>query len=417
MSSLNSPHADLSGGIVIVGAGLAGATTAEALRSEGFEGDLHLVGAEMHRPYNRPPLSKEVLTGAAAPDSAFVHDFQWYLDNDVELLTGDAAVALDLPGRRVRLSSGRVLPYRRLALATGASPRKLDVPGAHLAGIRYLRTVDDSAVLRADLESGAKHVVVVGSGWIGLEVAAAARSYGNQVTVVAPGTIPLASALGAEMGAFFRELHRQHDVRFRMRTRVTGFVGSDGEVRGVMTDAGHTIGADLVVVGIGAVPNVALAREAGLDVHGGVSVDAALRTEDPAVFAVGDVADAWHPTLGHRLRSEHWANAIDQGKAVARSILGQRVSYDVVPYFFTDQYDVGMEYAGFFSLSSGADVVYRGDVESGEFVAFWQQSGRVVAGMNVNVWGVNDAIKQLVSSARVVKASRLADPSVPIGEL
>jgi 3-phenylpropionate/trans-cinnamate dioxygenase ferredoxin reductase subunit len=219
------------------------------------------------------------------------------------------------------------------------------------------------------------------------------------------------------MGMLFQELHREQGVRFRMGSAVTGFRGQDNRVSAVVTSSGDSIAADLVVVGIGAVPNIGLARRAGLDVHDGVSVDAALRTENPTVFAAGDVANAWHPILGHRLRSEHWANAIDQGAAVARSVLGQRVSYDVVPYFFTDQYDLGMEYAGFFSLSSGADVVYRGDVKSREFVAFWQQSGRVVAGMNVNVWDVNDAIKELVRSARIVDASRLADPSVPIGDL
>ena len=418
MSHLDHSHPDPSGGIVIVGAGLAGATAAESLRQEGFTGDLHLVAGERHAPYIRPPLSKEVLIGTAPRESAFVHDDDtWYAGADVELILGDAATAVDREARRVTLNSGRILPYRRLLLTTGAAPRKLDVPGSDLDGIRYLRTIDDSDVLREDLSGGGRNVVCVGSGWIGLEVTAAARVYGNEVTVVSPGAVPLGAALGDELGAVFHGLHLEHGVVFRMETGVVGFTGSDGRVSGVVTSAGDTIPADLVVVGIGAVPNTGLAQAAGLEVDGGIVVDASLRTADTAVFAAGDVANAWHPTLDGRLRSEHWANAIDQGKAVARSMLGQALSYDVVPYFYTDQYDLGMEYAGFFTLARDAEVIYRGDVAGREFVAFWQRDGRVVAGMNVNVWDVNDGIKALVGSGRVIDAARLADPSVPIGDL
>lgn len=417
MSHLDHSHADPSGGIVILGGGLAGATAAESLRKEGFTHDIHVVAAERHHPYIRPPLSKEVLLGKAPRESAFVHDDAWYAEAEVELILGDAAATVDREARQVTLASGRVLPYRRLLMATGAVPRRLDVPGADLDGIRYLRTLDDSDVLRADLVGGGRTVVCVGSGWIGLEVTAAARGYGNDVTVVSPGSVPLAAALGDELGAVFQALHVEHGVVFRMATGVVGFTGTDGRVSGVVTDAGDTIPADLVVVGIGAAPVVGLAEAAGLDVDGGIAVDASLRTADPAVFAAGDVANAWHPTLGARLRSEHWANAIDQGKAVARSMLGQPLSYDVVPYFYTDQYDLGMEYAGFFPLARNADVVYRGDVAGREFLAFWQRDGRVVAGMNVNVWDVNDDLKALVQSGRVIDPARLADPSVPVDEL
>lgn len=417
MSQLDHHHPDSSGGIVIIGAGLAGATAAEALREEGFTGDIHLVAGEKHSPYIRPPLSKDILAGKAGRETAFIHDDGWYADSAVDLIVGDAAAALDLPGHVVTLASGRTLPYRRLLLATGAVPRRLDVPGADLDGIRYLRTIDDSDLLRADLAPGGKTVVSVGSGWIGLEVTAAARGYGNEVTVVSPGAVPLASALGDELGRQFQRLHVEHGVTFRMGTGVTGFTGADGRVTGVVTDAGDTIRADIVVVGIGAVPSVDLARSAGLDVDGGIVVDADLRTTDPSVFAAGDVANAWHPTLGARLRSEHWANALDQGTAVARSMLGQSLSYDQVPYFYTDQYDLGMEYAGFFPLAVDADVVYRGDVDGREFIAFWVRDGRVVAGMNVNVWDVNDDIRALVRSGRVVDSRKLADPSVAIGDL
>lgn len=417
MSHLDHSHQDPSGGIVILGGGLAGATAAESLRTEGFTHEIHLVAAERHSPYIRPPLSKDVLLGKAPRESAFVHDDSWYAGAGVELIVGDAAAALDLPARQVTLASGRVLPYRRLLLATGAVPRRLDVPGADLDGIRYLRTLDDSDVLRADLAAGGKTVVCVGSGWIGLEVTAAARGYDNAVTVVSPGSVPLAAALGDELGALFQGVHVEHGVVFRMGTGVVGFTGAGGRVSGVVTDAGETIPADLVVVGIGATPVVGLADAAGLDVDGGIVVDASLRTADPAVFAAGDVANAWHPTLGARLRSEHWANAIDQGKAVARSMLGQPLSYDVVPYFYTDQYDLSMEYAGYFPLGRDAEVVYRGDVARREFLAFWHRDGRVVAGMNVNVWDVNDDLRALVRSGRVVDLARLTDPSVPVGEL
>lgn len=417
MSQLDSHHPDPSGGIVIVGAGLAGASAAEELRKEGFTGDIHVLGAERHRPYIRPPLSKEVLTGAADRETAFVHDHAWYSGAGVELVVGDRATAVDRSGHTVTLASGRVLPYRRLLLATGAVPRRLDVPGADLDGIRYLRTLDDSDLLRADLAEGGKSVVCIGSGWIGLEVTAAARGYGNEVTVVSPGSVPLAAALGDELGTLFEGLHVEHGVTFRMDTAVLGFSGSGGRVTGVRTDAGDTLRADLVVVGVGAAPSVELAQGSGLEVDGGILVDASLRTADPAVFAAGDVANAWHPILGARLRSEHWANAKDQGTAVTRSILGQPLSYDEVPYFYTDQYDLGMEYAGFFPLARGADVVYRGDLAGREFIAFWQRDGRVVAGMNVNVWDVNDEIKALVRSARVVDPGRLADPSVALGDL
>lgn len=417
MSQLDHHHPDSSGGIVIIGAGLAGATAAEALRHEGFTGDIHLVAGEKHHPYIRPPLSKDVLAGKAGRETAFIHDDGWYADSAVDLIVGDAATAIDLAGHLVTLASGRALPYRRLLLSTGAVPRRLDVPGAGLDGIRYLRTIDDSDLLREDLAAGGKKVVSVGSGWIGLEVTAAARGYGNEVTVVSPGSVPLASALGDELGRQFQRLHVEHGVTFLMETAVTGFTGAEGRVTGVLTDDGDTIPADLVVVGIGATPSVDLARAAGLDVEGGIVVDAALRTADPAVFAAGDVANAWHPTLESRLRSEHWANALDQGKAVARSMLGQPLSYDQVPYFYTDQYDLGMEYAGFFPLALGADVVYRGDVDRREFIAFWMRDGRVVAGMNVNVWDVNDDIRALVRSGRTVDAGRLADPSVAIGDL
>jgi 3-phenylpropionate/trans-cinnamate dioxygenase ferredoxin reductase subunit len=291
----------------------------------------------------------------------------------------------------------------------------LRVPGGDLDGVLTLRTAADADRLKDELAAGDRQVVVVGAGWIGLEVAAAARSYGNAVTVVEPQPQPLRGVLGDEIGAVFAQLHRDHGVDLRLSTGVTGFRGDGPRVRAVLTDAGE-LPADLVVVGVGVVPRTELAEAGGLDVDDGVVVDASLRTSAPDVWAAGDIA-AWpHPRYGRRIRVEHWANALNGGPAAARALLGQDVTYDRLPYFFTDQYDLGMEYSG---LASPADaVVCRGDVGGREFVAFWQDAGqRVQAAMNVNVWDVTDDLQALVRAGVPVDPARLADPDVPLGEL
>ena len=399
---------------VLIGGGLAGAKAAETLRAEGFAGRVVLLAGEPEIPYERPPLSKGYLLGNDEREKARVHDAGWYEENDVELRTGAQAVALDVGGRRVELDSGESLSYDKLLLATGSSPRRLPLPGADLDGVRYLRTLPDSDRLLADLREGGRRLVVVGAGWIGLEVTAAARGYGNDVTVVEPQPTPLFQALGPEMGEVFAFLHRQHDVRLLTGTGVRELRG-DGAVSSVYTDGGDEIPADLVLVGVGAAPNTALAEEAGLEVENGIVTDAALRTSAPDVFAAGDVASAFHPLYGRHVRVEHWANALNQGPAAARSMLGQEVSYDRVPYFFTDQYDLGMEYSGL--GGRGDTVVCRGNPDDGEFIAFWTADGRVTAGMNVNVWDVTDPIQELIRSGRQVAAERLTDPAVPLEEL
>ncbi|SDD15553.1 3-phenylpropionate/trans-cinnamate dioxygenase ferredoxin reductase subunit [Geodermatophilus telluris] len=398
---------------VVVGGGLAGAKATETLRAEGFDGPVVLVAAEPEVPYERPPLSKGRLLGTTAREEVRVLDPGWYAAHDVDLRLGVRATALD-PGRhRLVLDGGEVLDYARLLLATGSAARRLPVPGAGLDGVRYLRTLADSDALAADLDGGGRRVVVVGAGWIGLEVAAAARTRGNEVTVLEPLPTPLHRVLGPEMGEVFARLHREHGVDLRTGTGVRGFAG-DGAVRSVLTDGGE-VPADLVVVGVGAVPETGLAAAAGLDVDGGVLTDAALRTSAPDVFAAGDVAAAHHPLYGRHVRVEHWATALHQGPAAARSMLGRDVVHDRLPYFFTDQYDLGMEYSGL--GSPGARVVCRGDVGAREFVAFWVCGGRVEAGMNVGVWDVTDAIQQLVRSGRRVDVDRLADPAVPLADV
>ena len=408
---------------VIVGAGLAGATAAEALREEGFDGTLQLFGAEDHLPYIRPPLSKEYFAGKAERDSIFVHEPAWYSDHDIEIESRQSVVGLEVAKHTITLQDGRSVPFDRLLLATGAAPRRVEVEGAqargiHTRGIYYLRTVDDSERIRAELAGGGRKVVVVGAGWIGLELGAAAREYGNDVTLIGRESIPLEGPLGPELGSMFRELHEAHGVRFELPSSILSFAVADGRVTGVVTEAG-TLDADVVIVGVDAIPNTELAQAGGLALGNGILVDEHLKTSADDVFvadifAAGDVANAWHPVVGERMRNEHWANAIGTGKVAAASMLGKDAVFDEIPYFYTDQFDLGMEYSGYPPLTAGASVVYRGKRPEREFIAFWLADGKVVAGMNVNVWDVNETVQQLIRSQRVVDPARLVDESIDL---
>jgi NADPH-dependent 2,4-dienoyl-CoA reductase/sulfur reductase-like enzyme len=400
---------------VIVGGGLAGAKAAETLRNEGFDGPVVLLAEEPEQPYERPPLSKGYLLGSDPREKARVHEEGWYEAHDVELRTATRAAALDPAAHRLTLESGESLPYAKLLLATGASPRKLPVPGADLDGVRYLRTLADSDRLLADLSAGGRRVVIVGAGWIGLEVAAAARHHDNAVTVVEPQPTPLHAVLGRELGGRFARLHRDHGVDLFTDSTVREFRGQDGRVGSVVTDAHAGLPADLVVVGVGAIPRIELAAAAGLEVDNGIVTDHALRTSAPDVYAAGDVASSFRPLYGRHVRVEHWANALDAGPAAARSMLGQDVTFDRVPYFFTDQYDLGMEYSGL--ADHDATVVYRGDPDSGEYIAFWLEDGRITAGMNVNVWDVTDPIQALIRSRQQVPVAALTDLGTPLERL
>lgn len=411
----------MSGGVVVVGAGLAGGKTVEALRDGGYDGRVTLLGAETDRPYERPPLSKGYLAGSDERDAAFVHPADWYAAHDVDLRTGTTVTALDLAAQRVVDDSGARTGFDHLVLATGSEPRRLDVPGADLDGVAYLRTLPDSDRLRAALTPG-RRVVVVGGGWIGLEVAAAARGAGCEVTVLVRDTLPLLAVLGPELAPLFADLHREHGVDLRTRVDVAELVpagdGADGTHVGAVALADGThVPADLVVVGIGAAPRTALAQAAGLHVEDGVVVDQHLRSSHPHVLAAGDIARAAHPLLGTHVRVEHWANALNQPATAAATVLGRDEPYDRLPYFFTDQYDLGMEYVGHAGPGGYDDVVVRGDLAARELVAFWRRDGRVVAGMNVNVWDVVDDVQALIRSGVPVDADRLADPDVPLGDL
>jgi 3-phenylpropionate/trans-cinnamate dioxygenase ferredoxin reductase component len=398
---------------VIVGASLAGAKAAETLREEGFDGQVVLIGAEAERPYERPPLSKDYLRGEVGREKVYVHDEGFYAEHDIELRLGRTAVDLDTSSSELELDDGARLRYDRLLLTTGAEPRRLSIPGAELDGVLYLRSVHDSDALRERLDRGGA-VVVVGAGWIGTEVAASARQRGLEVAVLDPAYVPLERVMGNEVGAVYREIHVDQGVQMLMGTGVEAFEG-DGAVERVRTSDGRELECDFAVVGVGVEPRTGLAAEAGIAVDNGILVDEHLQTSAPGVFAAGDVANVHHPFYGERIRVEHWANALNQGPAAARNMLGQDSAYERLPYFFSDQYDVGMEYTGF---APGWDrVVFRGDPASREFVAFWLVEDRVVAGMNVNVWDVTDPIKRLIGQRVAVDDRTLSDPDVSLEEL
>ncbi|MFC9790548.1 NAD(P)/FAD-dependent oxidoreductase [Rhodococcus sp. NPDC127528] len=399
---------------VIVGGGLAGAKVAEGLRDRDFDGKVVLLSGEEHLPYERPPLSKEHLTRAKALADFTVHDGDWYRDHRVDLRLGTTVTALDPTAHRVTLPDGSTIDYDKLALATGSRSRRPPIPGSDAAGVHYLRTVEESDALLATLQPRSR-LVVIGAGWIGMEVAAAARGHDVTVTVVEAAELPLLGSLGAEMGTVFAEMHREHGVDLRLSATVEEIVAESGRATGVRLATGDVLAADAVLVAVGAAPNVELAREAGLAVDGGVLVDARLISSDPDIVAVGDIAAQQHPVLGTRIRVEHWANALNQPAVAAGAMLGGSEEYTNLPYFFTDQYDLGMEYVGHAPAGSYVRVVVRGDVVRREFVAFWLDGDhRVRAGMNVNVWDVTDRIKELITSGEPVDPARLSDPSSPL---
>ncbi|GAA4263182.1 NAD(P)/FAD-dependent oxidoreductase [Dactylosporangium darangshiense] len=410
---------------VIVGASLAGAKAAETLRAEGFTGKVVLIGEEMERPYERPPLSKGHLQGKeGAREKAFVHSPDWYADNDVDLRLATRVTHLDPAAHTITLDGVDELRYDKLLLTTGSRVRTLDIPGSDLTGVRYLRTIDESDALLDHLRKAA-NVVVIGAGWIGLETAAAARHHGANVTVAEMADLPLQRVLGDEVAAIFAELHRANGVDFRFGTSAAEFRGSDGRLTSVVLSDGTELPADVAVIGIGIRPSTELAVDGGLAVDNGILVDANLRTSAEDVYAAGDVVNLNHPLLGERVRVEHWANALNGGKYAGRALLGEDVVYDRVPYFFSDQYDLGMEYSGYAAPGGYDRVVFRGDPsivdgKAPEVVVFWTKDGRVLAGMNVNVWDVTDDIQNLVRAGfagRAVDLDRLADPEVPLADL
>ena len=397
---------------VIVGGGLAGAKAAESLRQEGFDGRLILIGDEPERPYERPPLSKDYLRGET-DEVPYVHSESFYRDNNVELWTSTRVTGIEAGLQEVLIEGDRHLGYDRLLIATGSVPRRIDVPGAALDGIHYLRTRADSDEIAKRIEGGG-HLVVVGSGWIGAEIAASARQKGCDVTMIEVASLPLERALGAGVGQIYLGLHRDHGVEFLPETTVAHFEG-EHRVERVVTSDGAVVDADFVVVGIGVAPRTGLLEGGHLEINDGLVVNEHLESSSPGVFAAGDVANAWHPFYRRSIRVEHWANALNQAPVAAKSMLGKDATYDEIPYFFSDQYDAGMEYSGY--ATDWDEVVFRGDPAEREFIAFWLKDERIVAGMNMNVWDVSDPIRELIRLRRPVDRETLTDSAVPLSQL
>lgn len=399
--------------IVIVGAGLTAAKAVEALRETGNESRVVLIGSEPRRPYERPPLSKEYLRGER-DDAPWVHDEPWYGEHGIELMTGRTVTAVRPTDSRVIVDGGDPVTYDKLLFATGAEPRRIGIPGNELAGVHYLRDLESSDSLAAAIADGTARVAVVGAGWIGSEVAASARQKGCEVTVIEPAGVPLERVLGEKMGGVYRDIHIDQGVRMLLGTGVEAFEGN-GRVERIRTSGGEMVEADLAVVGIGVVPRTSLAEEMGAASDNGILVDAALKTDLRGVYAAGDVANAWHPFYDRRIRVEHWANAMRQGAAAGRALAGEDVSYEEIPYFFSDQYDVGMEYVGY--ANGDDELMIRGDTDAREFIAFWLQDGRIAAGMNVNIWDVSDTIRDLIKARVEVDREALADPDTDLASL
>jgi len=401
---------------VIVGGGLAGAKAAEALRNNDFDGQIILFGEEQHLPYERPPLSKDYLAGKKSLSDFTVQNSDWYRDHNVDLRLGSRVTSLDPAAHTVGLPDGTAVTYDKLLLATGSASRRPPIPGSDADGVHYLRTYDDAAALNSVLTEGSS-LAVVGAGWIGLEVAAGARQRGVNVTVVETAKQPLLAALGETVGEVFANLHRDHGVDLRLEAQVDEITTAQGQATGLKMRDGSTVAADAVLVAVGARPNVELAEGAGLSMgDGGVLVDASLRSTDPDIYAVGDIAAAEHPLFGCRIRTEHWANALKQPAVATAGMLGKPGEYAELPYFFTDQYDLGMEYVG--HAPAFERVVFRGDVSAREFVAFWLDGDdRVLAGMNVNIWDALDDVKSLIRSKAPVDVDKLTDPQSALADL
>ena len=401
------------GRFVIVGASLAGATAAATLRKEGFDGSVTLIGAEPHPPYERPPLSKSFLRGETPFEDALVEPEAFYRSNGVEVRLGSVATGLDLARKLVRLEEGDPVPFDRLLIATGARNRRFPIPGLELPGIFSLRTVDDALRIREQMMPN-RRAVLGGMGFIGSEVAASLRQRGVEVAVVDGGQVPLERVLGDRVGGVLEGVHREHGVRMVFGDRVAAFEGS-GRVERVVTAGGTSIECDFAVLGLGVEPVVDWLQESGVDLDDGVAVDELCRSSAKGVFAAGDVANHAHPVFGRRVRVEHWQNAIDHGRAAALSMMGKGTPYREIHWFWSDQYDQNLQYAGFHR--DWDDLVIRGSLEARDFSAFYMKGGVVQAVVALNRGDdVRDATP-LIAAAIPVDRERLADEGIGLSTL
>jgi 3-phenylpropionate/trans-cinnamate dioxygenase ferredoxin reductase subunit len=398
---------------VVVGAGLAGGRAVETLRQEGFGGRIILLGAEDLRPYERPPLSKAVLQGTAPDEKVFLRSVDYYAEQDIELRVGVPAKGLSIGDRSVILANDVRVRYDKLLIATGVKLRQLAAPGVELPGVFYLRTLADARRIREAM-ANASRVVVVGAGFIGAEVAASCRVRGIDVTLLEVLPVPLQRALGDVVGGIYAEIHRDHGVDLRLGEGVREFRG-DGRLEQIVTTSGDVIDCQAAVVGVGVVPDVDWLAGSGLALANGISIDEFTRTNVPDIYAAGDVASWWHPTLGERLRVEHFENAQNQGVAAARSMLGTLEPYAPVPFFWSDQYELTLQYVGHASGRDG--VVFRGDVASRKFLVFYLRDGYVRAALGINRHREVSAARKLIRDRVPVTASQLADEQVDLRRL
>ena len=403
-----------SDGVVIVGAGQAGFQVAASLRTEGYEGPVTLIGDEPKLPYQRPPLSKGFMAGKQDIESTALRPLAFYESHRIDLMTGEKVTGIHRVSRTVSLASGRSLRYHALVLAVGARNRTLPVKGADLDGICYLRTDAEAVDIRQRLEH-ARDVVVVGGGFIGLELAAAARAHGKSVRVLEVQSRLMPRVVSPILSDFYRDVHTGQGVEISLGVALSEIAGNEGKVSGVALNDGSVCPADLVVVGIGVVPNIELARDAGLSVANGIVVDQHLRTEDESIYAVGDCADHPNPFAGGRVRIESVQNAVDQAKCIAAAVVGRSENYCAVPWFWTDQYDIKLQMAG---LSGGyGQVVTRGEIESRKFSVFYFRDGRLAAVDSVNRPGDHLAGRKLIGAGTGITPEQAADPSVDLKAL
>ncbi|HLS04444.1 MAG TPA: FAD/NAD(P)-binding oxidoreductase [Actinomycetales bacterium] len=430
--------------LVIVGGGHAGGRAAIALREAGYSGEITMLGNEECPPYERPGLSKGFLQGDESEDDLYLQSATWYDKNQITRRTGVTITDIDPQARSITFhigtsdatqlghntgqlghttGSGDVqseqIEYETLILATGSDPRPLELAGAASHNVCYLRSVEDSKRLKSEL-AAAKRVTIIGAGWIGLEVAAAARKANCDVAIINRDREPLLGPLGETLAKMFAELHREHGVILRNDTEVTRLIGTDERIAAIETDAGDQIATDLIVAGIGALPRLDLAKSAGLEIKdGGVLVDAQLRTSQPDIYAVGDIAAVYYEKYDRHIRLDHWASAMRQPDTLAAILCGHNTKYDALPYFFTDQFDLGCEYVGYVppELRDEVEVVVRGDMRSRELIAFYVADHKIWAGMNVNIWDVSAEIEKLITDETRITRDELEDPSVSLSEL
>lgn len=398
---------------VIVGAGQSGGWAAATLRAEGVTGRVLVIGAETYPPHERPPLSKGVLAGEAALEKTFLRPDAFYGEKKIELKLGTRVEGIDRTDQRLRVAGGETVPYDALLLATGARVRRLPIPGSELPGVHYLRTIEDMLAIRERLQTGCR-VAVVGGGYIGLEVAATARKKGCPVVVVEMQSVAMARVVAPEIGRFYGDVHRGRGVDLRLGVQVARLEGRE-RVERVVTADGTAIEADLVVVGVGIVPDAELAAAADLKIENGIVVDEFAQTSDPRIWAAGDVANAWNPALGRRVRLESWQNAQNQAIAAAKGMAGKAVPYGEIPWFWSDQYDLNLQMIGL--PESWDTVTVRGIMGQGPFTAFYLKDGIVVGANAVNSAKDIRFARKWIAEKRRVDVDKLVDTAIPLKQI